>query len=399
MWSARARRERGASVSLRSRLGGYAPTLLSAVRNVSRAKVRSGLAAAAIFVGVVSIAVVGGGGEAFKQSQLENVESQGATYVFVAPGTDNEQEYFTREDLVEIQAAVGDTGILATESRTADWRRRGDDTAVSVSYVGSARMLRTVYSVDRGTVPLNWRQEVVVSGEFAADNDLAPGDRMRLDRRNGEGTRPYRVAAVLQGSTGVGGGDVYLPVTALDERRYTQVRVLTDSASRAEATAELLREEFNGRENRLLVFELTSLLRLFTSVVNGVNTFLLGVGAISMVVAGVAIANTMLMAVIRRREEIGVLRAVGYQRLDVVRILLVEAALLGGAGAAAGLAVAVPAVAAVNGVFLGDPLAFSETAVGYLVAAGAFGVGVSLLAGAYPAWRAANERPVDALRG
>jgi putative ABC transport system permease protein len=107
----------------------------------------------------------------------------------------------------------------------------------------------------------------------------------------------------------------------------------------------------------------------------------------------------MLMAVIKRREEIGVRRAVGYAKTDVVRILLVEAALLGLAGSVAGIAVALVATMVANLVFLGDPTAFSATAVGYLVGAVAFGVLTSLIAGVYPAWRAANDRPVDALRG
>jgi putative ABC transport system permease protein len=385
-------------VSLRSRVGGLVPTLLSAFRNVSRAKLRSALAAAAIFVGVVSIAVVGAGGEAFKQSQLETVESQGATNVFVTPGTDAETDYFTREDLLDIQEAVGGTGVVATTSRDGEWQRRAGETErVSITYVGSARMLGRVETVARGELPRNWRQEAVVSAGFAAEHGLEPGDRMRV-RRDGT-LRTYPVAAVLADQPGFGGGDVYLPVRALEERRYTQVRVLTGSAGAAEATAERLRERFNDRRERLLVFELTSLLRLFTQIVNGINTFLLGIVGISMVVAGVSIANTMLMAVIRRREEIGVLRAVGYQRGDVVRILLAEAAVLGGLGAAAGLAVALPVVLAVNAAFLGSPFAFSETALGHLLGAFGFGVGVSLVAGAYPAWRAANERPVEALRG
>jgi putative ABC transport system permease protein len=388
-------------MSLRHRLGGRVPRLLSAVRNVSRAKIRSGLAAAAIFIGVVSIAVIGAGGEAFKQSQLQNIENQGATYVFVAPGLDNEQGHFDREDLLAIQETVGSTGVVATTSRDGQWQRRGGTEGVSISYIGSAEMLRTLSRVQSGEIPLNWRQEVVISAEFAAENDLAVGDRMRIDRAgDGESSlRTYRVAAVLAETSGFGAGNIYLPVTALEEPRYTQVQVLTDSAGRAEATAELLRSEFNGRTDRLLVFELTSLLRLFRSVVTGINTFLLGIGAISMVVAGVSIANTMLMAVIRRREEIGVLRAVGYQRGDIVRILLIEAALLGGAGGTAGLMLGVPVVMVANAAFLGSPLAFSPTALGYLALAFGFGVGVSLLAGAYPAWRAANERPVEALRG
>lgn len=387
-------------MSLRSRLGGQVPTLLSAVRNVSRAKVRSALAAAAIFVGVVSIAVVGAGGEAFKQSQLDRVESQGATYVFVAPGQDAARDHFTREDLIEIQETVGTTGVVATTSRDGEWRRRSAETdRVTITYAGSARMLRRVETVERGSIPLNWRQEVVLSERFAEDHGLAPGDRMRIRRDDAATFRTYRVAAVLGGPSGFGGGDIYLPARALEERQYTRVQVLTGSADEAEATADLLRDRFNDRRERLLVFELTSLLRLFTQIVNGINTFLLGIVAVSMVVAGVSIANTMLMAVVRRREEIGVLRAVGYHRADIVRILLAEAALLGAVGATAGVAVALPVVMVANGAFLGDPFAFSGTALGYLGGAFGFGVAVSLVAGAYPAWRAANERPVEALRG
>lgn len=51
-----------------------------------------------------------------------------------------------------------------------------------------------------------------------------------------------------------------------------------------------------------------------------------------------------------------------------------------------------------NALLVGDPLAFTGDALLYLVGAAAFGVLTSLLAGACPAWRAANERPVDALR-
>ena len=388
-------------MSFTRRIGGYAPAVLSAVRNISRAKVRSALASVAIFIGVVSIVIIGGGGEAFKQSQLQNVESQGATYVFVAPGTDHPDGYFTQEGIREIQETVGDTGLVATASREADWHRRGDSEQVSISYMGSAEMLRAVYAVNRGSVPQNWRQELVVSGSFAAEHSLNPGDRLRVEwSDDGSSTpRTYRVVAVLTESQGIGGGDLYLPITALEQRQYSQVQVLTDSAGRAEATAALLRDEFNSREDRLLVFELTSLLRLFTSVVNGINTFLIGVGAISMVVAGVSIANTMLMAVIRRREEIGVLRAVGYQRKDILRILIIEAALLGFVGATAGLIVGTPIVMIANQVFLGSLFAFSETALLYLAAAFGFGIVISIVAGAYPAWIAANERPVEALRG
>ena len=386
-------------MSLRHRLDGYVPALVAALRNISRAKLRSVLAAAAILIGVVSIAVVGAGGEAFKTGQLQNVEERGATNVYVFPGPDADQEQFTREDVIEIQETVGATGVVATTTRDGEWHRRSDRSEqVSLSYVRSAAALRATNTIALGALPSTWRQQAVVSDQFASDHAIEPGDRLRISRGETP-VRTYRVAAVLAESPGFGGTEVYLPIRALEDRRYDRIRVLTGSADQAQTTAALLREEFNQRHDRLLVFELTSLLRLFKQVVNGINTFLIGVGAISLVVAGVAIANTMLMAVIRRREEIGVLRAVGYSRGDIVRILLVEAGLLGVAGATAGIVLALPVVMFANSVFLDGPFAFTPGAVGYMLAAFGFGVGVSIVAGVYPAWRAANERPVEALRG
>jgi len=107
----------------------------------------------------------------------------------------------------------------------------------------------------------------------------------------------------------------------------------------------------------------------------------------------------MLMAVIKRREEIGVLRAVGYQRRDVLRVLLVESAMLGAIGTVVGMVFAVVATMIANNFFLSGPFAFTQEALLYLGGAAVFGVLVSLVAGIYPAWRAANDRPVEALRG
>jgi putative ABC transport system permease protein len=280
-----------------------------------------------------------------------------------------------------------------------DWRRRGTRRKrISGTYIDD---LRALHRVGRGALPRTWRRQAVVSARFAQEHDLAPGDRLTLVRNpdGNETVRTHRIAAVLAPSETFGTSDVYLPIEQADRRRYTQVRVTTDSVERAERAAGALRERFNDRETRLLVFELTGLVRLFRQIVTGINVFLAGLAAVSLLVAGVAIANTMLMAVIKRREEIGALRAVGYSKRDILRLLLVEAALLGAIGAAVGGTIALAIAAVAHAIFLGDPFAFSPTAIGYLVAAVTFGIGVSLVAGAYPAWRAASERPVDALRG
>ena len=385
------------------RLAARFPAVVIARRNVSRAKVRSALAVAAIVIGVVAIGAIGAGGAAFKESQLRTIQEQGATDVFVFPGIDKEPRSFDREDLLAIEETVGGTGVVATRSGDVEWVRRGDRReSVSITYLDDPRSL---YAVEAGEIPENWRRSLVLSNEFAVEFGLAPGDRVTLVREQEtpagtvETERTYRVAAVLAETRGFGTSEAYLPTEQAVEPGYGRIRVTTGSVERADVAADALRERFNGRLDRLLVLEFTSLVRLLEAIVNGINVFLAGLGSISLLVAGVSITNTMLMATIERREEIGVHRAVGYRKVDVVRILLVEAGMLGVLGAGIGVTLALLAAMAANAVFLGDPLAFTGDAVLYLVAAVAFGVVTSLLAGLYPAWRAANERPVEALRG
>jgi putative ABC transport system permease protein len=130
------------------------------------------------------------------------------------------------------------------------------------------------------------------------------------------------------------------------------------------------------------------------------NGFLIALAALSLIVAGVAIFNVMLMSTNERRGEIGVLRAVGVQKRDVLRTLVVEAGLLGVAGGVVGL---VLSLLAIGGLYYFTPLTLDVVAdpsnVPFLLLAFGFGVGVALVSGLYPAWKAANLHPVEALRG
>jgi putative ABC transport system permease protein len=84
--------------------------------------------------------------------------------------------------------------------------------------------------------------------------------------------------------------------------------------------------------------------------------------------------------------------------MDVLRLLLGEAALLGVVGALGGVVVSVGLGAVINQLLLGDPMAFSGETVRHILTGVGFGLIAALLSGFYPAWKAANARPVDALR-
>ena len=128
------------------------------------------------------------------------------------------------------------------------------------------------------------------------------------------------------------------------------------------------------------------------------NAVILGSGLVALLVSVLAVASTMFTAVVERRREIGLRRVVGATRRQVLAQLLLEAALLGLAGAALGILGGTLAVSALNGVTerLGAPV-FLVTAR-LLTAAVVAPVALAMLAGAWPAWRATRLAPTEALR-
>jgi putative ABC transport system permease protein len=217
--------------------------------------------------------------------------------------------------------------------------------------------------------------------------------------------RRYRIVAALAPQDTVSpvapDGAVLLPPDVFRADGANQVVVRTDSAAAAGEVATRVRASLNARVERVNVLELSAIIERIGRFFALLNTFLIAVGAVSLLVAGVSILNVMLMSVNERRAEIGVLRAVGVRRRAVLRTILAEAALLGVAGASLGVALSVLVAAAL---YLGVPEVGLATVAnlrvaGYLALAFGFGVVVSLASGAYPAWRAADADPVESLRG
>ena len=125
------------------------------------------------------------------------------------------------------------------------------------------------------------------------------------------------------------------------------------------------------------------------------NTLLLGLGAIALIVGAVGIANVMVMAIIQRRREIGLRRALGATRRHIAIQVTAEALILSALGAAAGILAGVLITAGYANARHWSTAIPLVLFPGALAAALAFG----LIAGLYPAVRAARLSPTDALRG
>ena len=164
-------------------------------------------------------------------------------------------------------------------------------------------------------------------------------------------------------------------------------------------------------DDQVSVTSSTAILDIISSVFSTVELFLGGIAAISLLVAGVGIMNIMIVSLMERTREIGLLKALGMKSRTVLAIFLSEAVIIGVLGAVFGIGLGwVLAVAAAR-IFTGGGIAAATgqaASTGFAIApvltptvllgAFGFGIAVSVIFAIYPAWRASKLKPVDAVR-
>ena len=144
------------------------------------------------------------------------------------------------------------------------------------------------------------------------------------------------------------------------------------------------------------------LLGSFGDIIGIVQSVLIGIAAISLLVGGIGIANTMYTAVVERTKEIGIMKSIGAQNKDILLIFVIESGLLGALGGLIGIALGFGlsfAVEAVAKNVLGTNLIGAYFSYSLFFGALMFSFLLGAVFGVMPAKQAASLQPVDALRG
>jgi putative ABC transport system permease protein len=155
----------------------------------------------------------------------------------------------------------------------------------------------------------------------------------------------------------------------------------------------------NRREDTVDVMDTRKVMESIFQAFGQITTFVSAIGGISMLVAGVSILNIMMMSVTERIKEIGIMRSIGAQRREVMSMFLYEAVILGVVGSIIGGALSLLGGYAISSLMLQTTkYLFVPSSLIHIVYGMVFGIAICLICGIYPAWRAANLNPIEALR-
>jgi putative ABC transport system permease protein len=235
------------------------------------------------------------------------------------------------------------------------------------------------------------------------------GGRDPLQERVQVKGQPFLVIGVLKtrgGSDGDWDDRIWAPVTTVMARvlgveyveRFEAQAVDEERMEAAEAEIEsLLRRRHHLRDDQPNDFEIRSQADLLETVneTSQVMAYLLaGIASVSLLVGGIGIMNIMLVSVIERTREIGIRRAIGARRSDILLQFLIEGLVMCGLGAGLGILAGL-AACWVGAVYAEWPIVVMP---GSLILSSGFALGIGVFFGLYPAMRAANLSPLAALR-
>ncbi|KPL78853.1 hypothetical protein ADN00_06490 [Ornatilinea apprima] len=409
-------------------LKNIAPAFIEALESLNANKMRSGLTILGIVIGVGAVIAMLALGEGVQASITGEINSVGSNLIFVVEGNQTEEVRNARPLTLSDVKAISDPyqapSVLAAVPAVSG--------SVEISYSGV-----TEQSSLTGTLPeyQQVRSLELLEGDFITSEnqngiasvavigvDVADTLYGRQEQVVGESIRLngqlFRVIGLLksQGGNAMGSQDniVIVPFSTAQSRllsreNHEQVDVIYAQAIDADSTTAAVSEITDTLRARhrlsvedpddFTIFTQDSFLDMANTITSTVIIFLGGVAGISLLVGGIGIMNIMLVSVTERTREIGLRKALGAKKSDIMIQFLIESGLLSLLGGILGILLGALLSFAVSQIAnaAGTPLNPAMTIQSVLLAT-LFSAAVGIFFGIYPANRAASLEPVEALR-
>ena len=384
-------------------------------------KLRSLLTMLGVIIGVGAIITTTSIGEGAKADITERIQTLGANILAVRPGQSmfrgrgsaDARRTLTVEDMEALQDRGQTFSFVTPEvSSRAQVKFRNKNTNTTIVGTSPAYLVTANFTVEKGRffteLEIRQRDRVCVLGKTVVDNlfeTVEPVGQIVKIKNVG-----FHVVGIMKekGASGWRNPDdqVFIPYSTAMKRVFgndylSSISVQANSdkliaAAETELT-ELIRKQHEIPINKEPDFHIRNQAEFMETLEESSQTFtnmILGIAVVSLVVGGIGIMNIMLVSVTERTKEIGLRKAVGAQRIDILAQFLVESTTLAVLGGILGIGVGIVGAEGVPSIWGWR----TEVSVMYAIVSFVVSAFVGVFFGAYPAWKAAKLHPIDALR-
>jgi putative ABC transport system permease protein len=400
------------------------------IRSVKVNLTRSILASIGIVIGVVAISTMGMLGTNMSLQVEDQLSESANTIVITAdairmgpPGmggsSSSSSSAITKAQLSKIRTAVGENGTVIPFYSTTTQFTSGNLQGRGSIYGMNPADVNEFLTIGNGT-NIAGINEALVGLTLAESMGIDVGDRVKISsasegpptNNSASASRATVTVVGIIDSRGTTADSVSTDNAILVSKewytaqyggkdQYTQVNVLVNDVDQITEIEEAINSVVNTdkKKQSLRISDASSQLDTISSTLSTLTLFCLAIGGISLVVAAVSIFNVMMMSVNERVQEIGILLSIGTEKGEVRRMFLYEAFILGILGAGlGGLMSIVIGYSVVDAMIGTTEYFFMPASIAYVPLGMFVGMGVCVLSGLYPAWRASNMDPIDALR-
>ncbi|MDH6426056.1 MULTISPECIES: ABC transporter permease [Paenibacillus] len=379
-----------------------------ALKSINSSKVRAFLTMLGIIIGVSSVIILVSVGQGTTSQITEQLNGLGTNQLTVNITGRGATTSLTYEEALALGNIEGIANVAPVISGNATAKNKTDNVSVTVEGITPSYEEVKDFHVQAGRFLLDidneYRQKVALIGSGTAEDlfgtDNPVGQKVQLNGIS------YKIVGLLEtkGSSLSGSNDdiILIPISTaerqLKSKGVRSITIKTTSADTVAAAKEKLEStldaKFNYADNAFSVFDSQEMLETVNSTTDTLSMALAGIAGISLFVGGIGIMNIMIVSVNERTREIGIRKAIGAKKFDILAQFMIESIVLSGLGGVLGVGIGV-AGSWLLGKYsaLTVSIAWDMVLISFI-----FSLLIGVIFGMMPANKAARLRPIHALR-